>query len=100
MSFSELLKQAGTAVMITFMKGAHAGANAVTGDFSLESKGYLIENGKIVRPVEEITVAGNFYQMMKDIVAVADDLQVNIEDGASCCGAPSVLVRGLAIAGC
>lgn len=96
----ELMRKVGTAVMITFMKGAHAGANAVTGDFSLESKGYLIENGKIVRPVEEITVAGNFYQMLKDIVAVADDLQVNIEDGASCCGAPSVLVRDLAIAGC
>ncbi len=100
MTREELMQKAGTAVMITFMKGAHAGANAVTGDFSLESKGYLIENGKIVRAVEEITVAGNFFQMMKDIVVVADDLQVNVENGASCCGAPSALVRDLAIAGC
>ena len=99
MSREELLGKAGTAVMITFMKGAHAGANAVSGDFSLESKGFLVEDGKIVRAVEEITVAGNFFQMLKDIIAVANDLKVNVEDGASCCGAPTVLVSGLAIAG-
>ena len=29
----------------------------------------------------------------------ANDLKVNVEDGASCCGAPTVLVSGLAIAG-
>ncbi len=100
MTRDELLAKAGTAVLITFMKGAHAGANAVTGDFSLESKGYLVENGKIVRAVEGITVAGNFFQMMQDITAVADDLKISSEDGASCCGAPTVLVRDLAIAGC
>ena len=49
--------------------------------------------------MEEITVAGNFFQMLKDIIAVANDLKVNVEDGASCCGAPTVLVSGLAIAG-
>ncbi len=100
MTREDLLKKAGTAVMITFMKGAHAGANAVSGDFSLESKGFLVENGQIVRAVEEITVAGNFFQMLKDISAVANDLKVNVEDGASCCGAPTVLVSDLAIAGC
>ena len=96
----QLMQKAGKAIMITFMKGAHAGANPVTGDFSLESKGFLVENGKIVRAVEEITVAGNFFQMLKDITDVADDLSVNTEDGISCCGAPSVLVSDLAVAGC
>ncbi len=99
MSRDALLEKAGTAILITFMKGAHAGANAVSGDFSLESKGFLVENGKIVRAVEEITVAGNFFQMIQDITAVANDLKVNVEDGASCCGAPTVLVRDLAVAG-
>ena len=68
--------------------------------FSLESKGFLVEDGKIVRAVEEITIAGNFYQMLKSITAVANDLSVNTEDGISCCGAPSVLVSDLAVAGC
>lgn len=96
----QLMQKADKAVMITFMKGAHAGANPVTGDFSLESKGFLIEGGKIVRAVEEITVAGNFFQMLKDITDVANDLTVNTEDGISCCGAPTVLVSDLAVAGC
>lgn len=96
----QLMQKAGKAVMITFMKGAHAGANPVTGDFSLESKGFLVEGGKIVRAVEEITVAGNFYQMLQNITDVANDLNVNTEDGISCCGAPTVLVSDLAVAGC
>ncbi len=100
MTREQLMQKAGKAVMITFMKGAHAGANPVTGDFSLESKGFLVEDGKIVRAVEEITIAGNFYQMLKSITAVANDLSVNTEDGISCCGAPSVLVSDLAVAGC
>ena len=33
MTREQLMQKAGKAVMITFMKGAHAGANPVTGDF-------------------------------------------------------------------
>ena len=40
------------------MKGFHAGANAVTGDFSIESAGFMIEDGKKGRPVKSFTVAG------------------------------------------
>jgi len=94
----ELYAAAGEkAILITFMKGAHAGANPVTGDFSLESKGFLIENGSIVRPVQGITVAGNFFDLLKNIRALADDLEFNF--GITSHGAPSTLVDGLMVAG-
>ncbi|MCQ2021852.1 hypothetical protein LJE35_10940, partial [Clostridium butyricum] len=41
--------------------------SSVTGDFSLAAKGFMIENGKKTFPVEQITVAGNFFTLLKDI---------------------------------
>lgn len=54
----ESMKQRlGTGLMITDVTGLHAGVNPVTGDFSLLSRGFLVENGEIVRPVDQITIA-------------------------------------------
>ena len=96
---SELYKTVENGILITQMKGAHAGANSVTGDFSLESKGFLIENGRVTRPVEGITIAGNFFTMLRDIEAVADNLAFSLPGSGSIYGAPSVYVKGLSVAG-
>ena len=49
------------------------GANFVTGNFSHGASGYWIENGELTYPVQEITVAGNFLTLLKNITAVAND---------------------------
>jgi len=50
------------------------GFNPVTGDFSRGAAGLWIENGKLSHPVDEITIAGNFGEMLAGIDAVGDDL--------------------------
>ena len=75
LSFDELLRQAGDGVVITEVSGLHAGANPVSGDFSLLSKGYTIKDGQRDQPLERITVAGNFYELLKNIRAFASDLR-------------------------
>jgi PmbA protein len=50
------------------------GINMVTGDYSRGACGFWIENGELVYPVEEITIAGNLKQMFKDIEVVGNDL--------------------------
>ena len=88
----------GDGLYVTEMKGLHAGANAVTGDFSIESAGFLVENGKLTHPVHSFTVAGNFFELLKAIDGVAS----NVEMGAparSAIAAPDILVRGLSVAG-
>lgn len=92
----ELLAKAGNGVYINSLAGLHAGANAVSGDFSLQSEGYLIENGEKTARVKSFTVAGNFYDLLKNITAVADNLEF---PGMGTVGSPSVLVDGLSIAG-
>ena len=95
----ELLQKAGNGVYITDLSGLHAGADSISGDFSLQSAGYMIENGKKTRYVKSFTVAGNFYELLKNIVALANNSHLPRAMGSTAFGAPSALVDGLSIAG-
>ena len=95
----QLLQKAGNGVYINSLGGLHAGANPITGDFSLQSAGFLIENGVKTTPVKSFTVAGNFYDLLKNITAVADNTQLPSAMGITAFGAPSTLVEKLSIAG-
>ena len=95
----ELLRKADRGVYINFVGGLHAGANAITGDFSLQSAGFLLENGHQTAPVKSFTVAGNFFELLKQITAAADNVKVPMPGGITNFGAPSVLVEGLTVAG-
>jgi PmbA protein len=71
------------------------GANFVTGDFSHGASGYWIENGEIAHPVQEITVAGNFLTLLKNIVAVGNDGSWKFGGTNS----PTILVSEMTIGG-
>lgn len=92
---SALCAKMGRGLVVTSVDGLHAGADAVSGDFSLLAKGYLVENGQKGRAVEQVTVAGNFFQLLRDIVAVGSDLR--FPSGGM--GSPSVWVKSLTVAG-
>lgn len=70
-SFSDLLKMMGTGLLVTEILGH--GLNMVTGDYSRGAAGFWVENGVIAHPVEEITIASNVKDMLKQIVAVGND---------------------------
>ena len=99
MTEEELLAKAGNGVLINDLSGLHAGADSISGDFSLQSAGYMIENGKKTTHVKSFTVAGNFYDLLKNIVALADNGELPMAMGMTAFGSPSVLVEGLSIAG-
>ena len=94
-SFEDLCNEVKEGVIITEFAGLHSGASAITGDFSLAAKGFMIENGKKTFPVEQITVAGNFFALLKDIEEVGSDLKFPM----SSLGCPSVVVKELSVAG-
>ena len=94
-SFEELCEEVKDGVIITDFAGLHAGASSVTGDFSLAAKGFMIEDGKKTFPIEQITVAGNFFTLLKDIEEVGSDLKFPM----SSIGCPSIIVKELSIAG-
>ena len=94
-----LFKNMDEGIFITEVQGLHSGANAVSGDFSLGAKGFLIKDGKVERPVEQITIAGNFYSLLNDITELGSDLKFGIPSGNSCFGSPCVLIKELSVAG-
>lgn len=99
MTEAELLRKAGRGVYIDSLAGLHAGADPVTGDFSLQSAGFLIEGGVKTERVKSFTVAGNFYDLLKNITALANNCILPNAMSMTACGAPSVLVEGLSVAG-
>lgn len=94
-SLEEMTKKIDKGLIITDLAGLHSGANSITGDFSLAAKGFYIENGVKTHPVEQITVAGNFFTLLTDIEEVGDDLKFPM----SSVGSPSIMIKELSIAG-
>lgn len=87
-----LRQRMGTGLVVTGLMGQ--GVNLVTGDYSRGAEGFWIENGEIVHPVEEITVAGNLREMFRSLVAVGADVDSR---GLVRCG--SLLLAPMTVAG-
>ncbi|MFZ5827617.1 MAG: TldD/PmbA family protein [Bacillota bacterium] len=96
-SLEEMVADTDEAVIITSLQGLHSGANPISGDFSLAAHGYYVKGGKIVKPVNQITVAGNFYTVLQEIEEVGSDLEF-VPFGANV-GSPTLRIRSLAVAG-
>lgn len=95
LNFEELVNEVNEGVIVTDFAGLHSGANSITGDFSLAAKGYYITDGEKSYPIEQITVAGNFFELIKDIENIGNDLKFPLSN----IGSPSVVVKSLSIAG-
>lgn len=93
-----LMEKMENGLLITELQGLHAGANPISGDFSLSAKGFAVRGGKRAEAVAQITVAGNFYALLREIQSVGSDLKLGFP-GLCRFGSPSLLVRELAIAG-
>ncbi|UWD49881.1 TldD/PmbA family protein [Clostridioides difficile] len=94
-SLDDIMKEVGEGLMVTSFAGLHSGANSVTGDFSLAAKGFYIKDGKKSFPVEQITVAGNYFDLLKDIEVIGEDLEFPM----SSIGSPSIVIKELSVAG-
>ena len=98
-SREELFGMVGDGIYITEINGLHAGANPVSGDFSLQSAGFLIKDGKKAEAVKGFTVAGNFFELLKSITALGNKLERGVATGITGFCSPDVLVTDVSVAG-
>ena len=91
MPLETLLKSSKKNLYITETIGH--GTNLVTGDYSVGANGFMVENGEFIYPVSEITIAGNFKEIFKNIT-LANDLEFKYSTNA-----PTLLVEGMIVAG-
>ncbi|MFV0504012.1 MAG: TldD/PmbA family protein [Lachnospirales bacterium] len=98
-TLEELIGEMGTGLVVHDLAGLHSGVNTISGDFSLAAKAFYVENGKIIKAVEDITVAGNFFEMLFNCMGVANDLKFDFPEGLGSVGSPSIWFSSLAVAG-
>ena len=87
---AELIADVKLGLYVTELIGQ--GVNPVTGDYSRGASGFVIENGVITRPVQEITIAGNLIDMYRTLVA-ASDLEYRRSTNV-----PTLRVEGMTVA--
>ena len=98
-TLAELFSMADDGIYITSFSGLHAGANPVTGDFSLQSQGFLIKDGKRAGAVKGFTLAGNFFELLKEITALSDTVDMGVQTSITAFGAPCALIPNMSVAG-
>lgn len=94
-SQEELFQQVGNGVYITDVQGLHAGLNPQSGNFSLQSTGFLIKDGKQDRGLDVITVSGNLLDLFNDVQEVGADQRV-FPSGIAC---SSLLIKKIVVSG-
>ncbi|WP_078379855.1 TldD/PmbA family protein [Sutcliffiella halmapala] len=97
-SFRDLVSSMKEGIVITSLSGLHSGANTVSGDFSVAANGHYIKNGQITNAVKQMTIAGNFYELLHNIETIGSDLKFTTSFVApGYIGSPSLLIKELAV---
>ncbi len=97
-TMDEQLQDMGNGLLITGVSGVFAGASPSTANFSLIAKGYRVENGQRGQGVVQITIAGNFFEMLQSVCSVGNEASwMSAVNGCVC--APSLHVGKLAVSG-
>ncbi|MFD1735055.1 TldD/PmbA family protein [Bacillus salitolerans] len=96
-SYNELVTTIDEGIIITDLSGLHSGANQISGDFSLAANGYYVKGGKIVTAVNQMTIAGNFYELLNSITEIGSDLDFTPWATNGFVGSPSLLVQELSV---
>ena len=81
-------------LLVTQLEG-QAGCNPVSGDISIGVQGFLLENGLRIQPVDSITVAGNFFDVLQNIRASGNAYQPELTHSFI----PALLIEGLTVSG-
>lgn len=94
LSLDEMKEQMGSGILVTEITG-YAGVDPVSGDFSVPIRGFRIEGGSSLHPVNEVLIAGNFYEMLKEVQALGESLRLG--SGSLLC--PAMLFSPMQVSG-
>ena len=93
-SLEQLCAQKRKCLLVTQLEG-QAGCNPVSGDISIGVQGFLIENGSRIQPVDSITLAGNFFDVLLNIQGSGNTYQPELTHSFI----PALLIEGLTVSG-
>jgi PmbA protein len=73
--FQQILDSVEKGIWVTGFNGGNS--NSTTGDFSFGIEGFLIENGKTVKPLNEMNITGNLLTLWQSVVEIGNDPKLN-----------------------
>jgi len=94
---SDLLSSMNRGILVKELHGASA--SPISGDFSYGTLGYWVENGRVQYPIADFTIAGNFFDLLKKVGGLGDDLRFFSPHMLGSYGGRSLLVEALAVSG-
>ena len=94
-SEDEMISTIDKGLLITAAHGLHAGLNPISGNFNVQSQGFLIENGKLTKPVTLFVLSSNFYEMFNNVEMIGNNTEKNFNGVAS----PSIKIKEVQISG-
>ncbi len=83
-------------IIVTDLMGVHAGANPISGDFSLQAFGLKVSADE-TEPVENFVISANLLELLNKISGLGDRLEWHPGNGMI--GSPMVEVQDLSFAG-
>lgn len=95
LSREQLFEKVENGIFIEELIGLHAGLDSKSGDFSLQTQGHMIRDGKLAESVSLITVSGNLFKLFNEVKAVGNDSETLLNSTTS----PSIFVKELLISG-
>lgn len=85
-------------IIVTDLMGVHAGANPISGDFSLQALGLMVQGGEAAGPVDNFAVSANLLEVLERVSALGDRLEWEPVGGAYI-GSPMVAVPDVSFGG-
>lgn len=95
LSKDEIISTVQKGIYVTDVTGLHAGINTISGDFNVQSSGYMIENGKITTPVTLFVISGNYFDLMNNVELIGNDIKERFDGVAS----PTLKIKSLSVSG-
>ncbi len=93
-SLDQLCKLEKKCLLVTELEG-QAGCDPVSGDISIGVQGFLIENGRRIQPVDSVTVAGNFFDVLNNIRGYGNIYQPELTH----IFIPALLIKEMSVSG-
>jgi PmbA protein len=91
-SLSDLIAQMNRGIIVDQILG---GGADISGDFSINiDLGYRVANGQVVGRIKDTMITGNVYTVLKQVIALGEDLTWN-----GSCYTPAMIVEGLSVVG-
>ncbi|MBH46826.1 MAG: Zn-dependent protease [Halobacteriovorax sp.] len=81
---------------IVSLQGLHSGVDVISGDFSFGGSGYLIENGTRSQAVRNITISGNFYELIQNMGPIGKTIYTSSDCNFF---APAMRFENISVAG-